>query len=728
MMNSLKKAKSRRDSLVDVIILLAVSALLSIDITRLGNIYTIDDNIFPYYYNEVRYKYFVFALYGYNPWVGTIYSFDISNFLFNFPVYVFSYLPYSSVFFEFFLLSIGIISTYKLITDMLPSDNKLLLRIAGYSGALFFILNPQGAGGLTSSMLSSIYMYSFMPLLLYSIRKYFLESNFAKTIFWLFITVPIFFFEYYTSVPVYVLPFAVLLVTFFIFYSAEAIRAKHYIRVLIPLVLLFLYISIELNYLLSIYNSFTNPDFVNGSYTFWVDNAKYEGLALTLRGLNANFGLPQPSVYYFSIILVLIYSFVLITERSSRNPEAIFVFSELLLFTLLYSMPNVPFSSFWEELFFKFPVMVDLRTQYVIITPFQGFLMSITVGLGSYYLMRVLASRRQLEILSLILILLVIVGIGFDVLVNGSPSVVYVPQEFLGVSDFINQRTSYNSSVLILPVFCTEDSQSWYHGPSLFSLFLKPFSILGGNYYSISERIFYVINNVYYNIYKGNTSSNGINYVKNFFYLFNVKYIVVEKTAQSYGPLSIYSPSGLYSYHTLESGLENYTKANVINLVYDNSMYSVYSTGANSSIGFLAYDNYSIYYLLNSDNISKLLFPIQVIYVSPSEYILKMPDNEINRNNVIYLYLMIPYDKDWNLRGAIVVSHENYYGYNIFKIKIENSTIYLINSYVNNSLKTGLIKFSIEFVLPLMIASLIRGLSLSFNLKDRKLKKVMKYF
>ena len=713
-----------RNSTVDILVLLVISALLSIDITRLGNLYSIDTGIFPYYNYEVQYKYWVIALYNYNPWLGTISTFDVSNFLIYFPVYIFSHLPCSSVFYEFFLMSFGLIFTYKLITDMLPYDNEFLSRLAGYSGALFFVLNPQGAGGLTDVMYISVYIYSFTPFLIYSIRKYFLEQNFLKAAFWLLVTIPVFLFVYYTSIPYYVLPLAILLLLIFLFYSAQAIRLRRYVRVVIPLIFLSLILSIELNNILSIYNSFINPDFIKVSYYFWVNNAKLEGLALTLRGINMINGMPPLNIYYFTLLVVLVYSFVLIADKT-RNAEPIFIFSSLLLFTFLYSMPNVPFSSFWENLFFELPIMADLRSQYVLITPFQGLLMSISFGLGSYYFMRSLFLRRSLKIVSVTLIFLVITGTGLNILVYGSPFIVHIPHEFLEVSNFINPNASYNSTVLILPIFGTENSESWYHGPSLFSLFLKPFPILGGYYYSASRETREIVNIVYYNIYSGNTSNTSINYIRNFFYLFNVKYVIVEKTARPYIYLTIFSPKGLYSYHEFESGLINFTKYNVIKLKINNSMYLVYSTGINSSIGFIAYENYSIDYLLKSDNISKLLIPIQVIYVSPAEYIIKIPERLLNQSSIYYLYLMIPYNKGWNLSGTIVLSHTNYYGYNVFKIKIENSTIYLINLEVNNSLKPGITKVLIMFILPIALALML--LKLNNKLKEFRFRKILEY-
>ena len=715
-----------RRSLGDILILAVISAILSVDITRLGNIYTIDNNIFPYYYDEVRYKYLVFALYGYYPWLGSIAPFDIATFLINFPIYIISYLPYSSVFYEFFLLSIGMISTYKLITETIPDDRKYISRIAGYSGALFFVLNPQGAGGLTSFMLTSVYVYAFLPLLLYILRKYFLEENLYKALFWLLIGVPITFFEYYMSIPVYALPYVIFFSVFYVFYSIKAIMNRHYIRVVVPIILSSVYLTIELSYITQLLNSFISQDFIKLSYNYWVANAKAEGLGLTLRGINTNFGLPPLNVYYFTLLVVLIYSFILITKRALRSSEPIFIFTVLLLFTFLYSMPNVPFSSFWERLFFEFPIMVDLRTQYVIITPFQGFIMSIAFGLGSYYFMKSLTSKRSLRLVAMALVFLTIIGVGFSMLAYGSPNVVFVPQDFLKVSNFINQNASYNATVLVLPIFNTEDSQSWYHGPSLFPLFLKPLPILGGYYYSASGEMFKITNNVYFDIYRGNVSNESLNYVRNFFYLFNVKYVIVEKTARPYGPLWIFSPYGSYSYHNFMNGIENYTRLNVIKLAMNNSLYSVYSTGVDSSIGFLAYENYSIDYLLKSDNITKLLIPIQVIYISPTEYILKIPEQLINQSSVYYLYLMIPYNKGWSLTGATVLSHTNYYGYNIFKIKIENNTIYLNNPEVNNSLKSGMAKVLVIFVLPIVLAFI--SLILSSRAKEPRLNKIIKYF
>ncbi|QXJ28569.1 hypothetical protein J5U23_01438 [Saccharolobus shibatae B12] len=691
---------------IDILILIILDLLLAIDFTRLGNIYNIDNPIFPYLNPITAYKYLLLSLYGYNPWLGTISQFYLGTFLVNFPIFIFSNLPLSGTFFDFSLLLLGSLPLYKLTREMLPHDNTLITILAGYASVLFFALNPQGAGGLNSSMLTSVYTYAFLPLLLYSIRKFFLSDNFSQSVFWLLIMIPIFFMEYYYSIPVYTLPLAILLFTFFVFYGIKSLLSHHYFRVILLLSLIGGYLYLKIGEMISIYQSFTNPGFIKISYYYWVTNAQAESLSLTLRGLNANFGIPPANIYYFSLILAIIYLFIPINRETRKRGEALFMLSEFLLFTFLYSMPNVPFSSFWEKLFFEFPIMTDLRTQYVLITPFQGLLMSIAFGLGSYGFIKSLSYKKIGKIVSLILVFISIIGVSFSILAYGPSGIVHVPQEFLNTVNFINSHSSYNLTVLILPIFGTEDSQSWYHGPSLFPLFLKPLPILGGYYYSVSSEMFNTINGVYYHIYEENTSSKSMNYVKNFFYLFNVRYIIVEKTAVKFGPLVIFSPYGSYSYSSLKEGIQNFTKLNVLKLSYNNSLYFVYSTDINSSLGLISFENYSITYILNSSNITRLLIPIQVIYISPAEYILKL---ENITNSTLYLYLMIPYSEGWNITGAKVISHSNYYGYNLFKIETENKTMHLINSEVIESIPIGVKSVGLELVLPFILAVIVRS-------------------
>jgi len=688
---------------LDILILILIDLLLAIDFTRFGNIYTIDNNIFPYYNYIVSYKYLIYSLYGYNPWIGAISSFGLGNFLVNFPVFLFSNLSFSDTLFEFSLLLLGSIPLYKLIREILyfPNESPTLSIIAGYIGVIFYTINPQGAGGLNSSSLTSIYSYALLPLLLYSIRKYFISDNFSKSLFWFFIVIPILLMIYYYAIPVYVLPIAILLFTFFLFYAIKSLIFHHYFRVIPILSIIIGFIYIKFPELMSIYQAFDNPSFIKLSYYYWVSNSCGESLELTLRGFNANFGLPPIYVYYTSFLIPLIYLFTLFNKNTNRRVEAIFMVIEVLLFTFLYSMPNVPFSSFWEKLFFEFPIMTDLRTQYVIIAPFQGLVMSIAFGLGSYALLKSLSYRKIYKIISILLISISILGVSFNVLAYGSPNAVHVPQEFLDVSNFINKNSSYNSSVLVLPIFGTENSESWYHGPSLFPLFLKPFPILGGYYYSLSSNTFNVINNVYYRIYNGNITNESVNYVKNFFYIFNVRYIIVEKDATTFGPLVMF-PSG-YSYNKLEGGVQNFSNINALKLSYKNSLYAVYDTNIKSSLAFISKGNYSLDYLMSSNNLTKILIPVSVKYISPTQYILKI--NEVN--STMFLYFMIPYSTGWNISGAKVISQSDYYGYNLFEIRPNNNTIVFVNSNIDCSVNYGIKNIIMELVLPLIVALII---------------------
>ncbi|BCS91475.1 MAG: hypothetical protein MjAS7_0083 [Metallosphaera javensis (ex Sakai et al. 2022)] len=490
---------------------------------------------------------------------------------------------------------------------------------------------------------------------------------------------------------------------------------------LIPLILIIIiFIYIKFPEFIQTYNSFTTPGFLKVSYLYWVNNGYSMPLFVTLRDLI----LPQifPLLNYISL-LYLIFLFVPLLSNSIRkNSEIIFYILLYLVFSFLISMPNVPFSKFWESLFFKFPILADFRTQYVEISPFQNILMAYLIGFGSYSLIRIVSNIKNyfIKIIPVILIFIVLIGspnaYNHNSLVYDYSSV-HVPQDFLSVINYLNSHSSQNESILVLPVSETENAENWYHGPSLFPLFLKSQIILGGGYYSPSPTIRSAICTAYLDIYYGNISNNATLYMKNLFYIFNIHYIIVEKDYNdSFYPTL---PSG-YSNQELLRGVSTYENAGLVKLVYNNTLYSIYETNINSSLAFYSYRNYTIWDLLNSSNITQLIHPLDVEYVSLNHYIISF--NNFNKSIMpIFLYFMISSSSNWAMNGGKVINKSNYYGYSLFKIEpySDKITIYYNQSY------TPIIENSMIVILPLILSLILYIFRSSFQkfIKSRKFSK-----
>ncbi|WP_338598634.1 hypothetical protein V6M85_08110 [Sulfolobus tengchongensis] len=701
----------------DILILFLIDLLLSIDFSRLGNVYTIDDNIFPYYNTQVAYKYLIMSIYGYNPWTGQLGGFSLSNFLVNYPVYLFSNIPFSYTFYSLFMIFIGSILVYLTIKEILR-ENSLPAILASLIGSIFFIINLS-SGGIYSTTLEAIYLYYLaLPASIFVIRKYFTSDNFSSSLIYFFFLIITMALLYYYAIPVYALSTFVLLFSIILFYSIRSLIDRKVGRVLLLLLSIIGFILIRMSRLLAIYSSFSqDKSFIEISFYYWVTNSYGSPLYLTLRGINANFGLPPLYIYLSTLFIPILYLFILFNKKTRRNGETLLFLFLILIFAFLYSMPNVPFSSFWEKLFFEFPIMTDIRTQYVLVAPFLGSVMSYGVGFGVYAILEEIKRRRiYLKALAVILIIVAVFLPAGNVLVNGGNYII-VPYQFLKVVNFINDNSNYNSSVIVFPIFPTENSEIWYHGPSLFPLFLKPYVILGGGYYSPSPTAMGEIATFYNYIYLGN--SNATRYVSNFIYLFNIHYIIVEKTAAGFGPLGP-CPSG-FNVNQLENGTETYEKLGLLKLVYNNSLYEVLKTNVSSSLVFIGFENYTIQNLLNSTDLSAILTPADIKYISPIEYMVNV--NSAFINNTVYLYFTIPYSQGWEVRGAEVYNYSDWYGYTLFKLKPINNTLILYNSLPNSTFSAQKTDIVGLFVLPSIIGTML----LILNRKFKVLKISNKY-
>ncbi|AWR96248.2 hypothetical protein DFR86_00940 [Acidianus sulfidivorans JP7] len=689
----------------DVLILFLINIILSIDFTRFNNFYGTDATIFPYNNPIVAQKYYYATFVGYYPWLNSISGFQLSTFIEYILVYLFSNIPFSDTFFTLFLSFIGSCFVYLLIKDILTNvtRNGFLVTFSAYLGSIFYLLSPNLGNDIYSVPLTTIYINAFLPVLIYSIRKYFLSNTYVDITIYFLTIIPIFIIIYYIAIPIYAFSLAVLIGFITIFYVIETLKQRHYLKVLIILSTTLGYIYLKFPQLIDIYKSFVNPDFLQGSFQYWVANSYCQPLYLTILGLRANQIADNYLLFSFSLILFIISVYFILSNKLSKDMEINVIFLLALIFAFLYSMPNVPFSKFWESLFFKFPILSALRTQYVEVTPFQNLLQAYLIGFGSYsVVVSVNNIKRKLSRTVLFVIpVMTIIGISIVSPINilSGGSYVVIPNSFFQTINYLNEQGS-NFSVLVVPISATENGESWYHGPSLFPLFLKPQTILGGGYYSLTNYIRGILCDAYFDIYYGNVTNHSIKYVKNVFYLFNIQYIVVEKDYNS----SIYPtyPSG-WTFSQLQNGVNLYEKANINKLVLNNTDYEIYRTNINSSFAFYSNYNYTLNYLINSTNITSLLHPLEVRVISPLNYIIKISPEEINKT--IYLYFMIPYSSQWRIFGAEVLSNSSIQGYSLFKIEPQNGTIQIIYIYSNYDY-VYLELFTI-FVLPFLIGMIL---------------------
>ncbi|QGA68903.1 hypothetical protein [Sulfolobus sp. E11-6] len=718
----LKLLSEKNAKFVDYIILALLDLILVIDFARFGNLYSIDSNIFPFNNQLVELRYLEFSVYGFSPWTYTIGGFSLGTFLVNFPIYLFSNLPYSSIFYEFFFLYIGSILIYEGVIGIIGEFSKIA-RLASIIATLYFALGPN-SGGISGNLLEHIYIYYIsIPLFIFLLIKFFNSKNFLRTLEFFLLLIPSFVLIYYYGISTYALSTTIFIGAIIVFYSIKNLMEKKFFKVSLLGITLALGVLLKYNEILTMYKSFaSSKSFIFISYYYWVSNSYGSPLFATLRGINYNFGLPPIYIDIASFAIPILYLFSLINKKISKNSEILLFLSLSLIFAFLYSMPNVPFQHFWEKLFFEFPILTDIRTQYILVAPFEGLAFSYAVGFGSYALFDMVKNNGKVyKLLSIILVALVIIVVPFNVLTEGGgQSIVHVPTEFLSVVNYLNGNSNYNMSVIVFPIFLTENAEAWYHGPSIFPLFLKPMLILGGYYYSPSSIVYGLINNFYYNVYFGNITPKAINYFNNFIYLFNVHDIIVEKTATSFGPL-VPEPSG-FSIDQLNKGLEEYAKSGLIKLSYNNSLYEIYSTNVKSSMLFVSESYYNITQLLYSNNVSYFLKPIPVKYVSPIEYFAYINSSYIGKS--VYLYLILPYSQGWQIEeGGKLLNVSNYFGYILFEVNITSTKLIFYNGFAQQTLDNGIKQIEMMLVLPVFLSFIIYILGEKYLMKKGNIRK-----
>ncbi|MGC9105618.1 MAG: hypothetical protein ACP5HQ_04240 [Thermoprotei archaeon] len=244
--------------------------------------------------------------------------------------------------------------------------------------------------------------------------------------------------------------------------------------------------------------------------------------------------------------------------------------------------------------------------------------------------------------------------------------------------NYVNANASENVSVWVLPVFNTEDAESWVVDTPITPFFLRPNVILGGYYYSVSseerELVFTLFRVVYYDDF----TENNVQGLRNFFYIFGVKYFLFEKSARQYYPVF---PGAMNSYNptNLENGLTALESMGIVKLALNNSLYEVYETRVNSSFVFWSTKDYTFEGPFTDENLSSDLTPLTVKFVNSAEYVMK---SDLTSNETVYIYAFIPYSPDWTIKGGQVLAHEDYYGFNLFVVKLYSSELTLINEAV----------------------------------------------
>ncbi|BCS91474.1 MAG: hypothetical protein MjAS7_0082 [Metallosphaera javensis (ex Sakai et al. 2022)] len=202
---------------IDVIILLTiVNFFLTLDFTRLGNLYGTDATIFPYYNSIVAQKYYYSMIMGYCPWMNSISGYTLGVFLEYFLVYMTSNVPYSEILFLLILYDLSSFFVYLFVRDVLMEiDTSYKVYIVSMISGIFYILSPNIGNNLYTDPLTTIYINAYLPVIVYFLRKYIVINNLYQSLIYFFILIPFMYILYIFIDPIYFLAGIIFLGSFF---------------------------------------------------------------------------------------------------------------------------------------------------------------------------------------------------------------------------------------------------------------------------------------------------------------------------------------------------------------------------------------------------------------------------------------------------------------------------------------------------------------------------------
>lgn len=580
-------------------------------------------------------------------------------------VSVFNKIPfiYSEYLFIILLFFIGSVYMYKLITEIILVNMtkheriliSLVLSIMYMSNWGIYFADSQSSG---ITFLTTPFIYNLLSPSIYYIIKSFYEYSYINKLKYYGILIILFMILGGTSNIYNFGEVAGIIVIISLGYLI-LYRRKSNILNLLSIISIFFISNLYWLFLVipSVNTSLGSTEFLKISYQYFIGNARPFNYVF--------FGFYN---YTESWLVNLMASLILISIPFlfiHKNKHLLFWDIIYFIITTLYAGIDSPFGSIYKYLFLHVSYFVEFRTLVIAFGWLQGFVLSIIVPIGIFYIYRSFTSNRNIKtnktirniMFSLIFISITIISV-FPVIIGENYDSIHVPQYFINTVNYINSQKG-NFNVLALPETNLWMRTNWYYGNNLLIWFLNKPVFVGGSYDYSNQQLqnFYGLLSLY--LYKFNSSH--ILAVYNLLYLLNVKYIILQGDAQGYNITQYLISLNQYAEHDILSLVENY------------SSYYIYRVNINSSI--ILASNSSIVTNLNTSilcryNLSAILRPVSFDEINPSIYIVN------NKDQYRYIVFLYSYNGLWKTNPS--TTHEKFYFANLFTTN-GNSNIKIIN-------------------------------------------------
>ena len=659
-----------------VVILFVLSIFQSIWFFKNGLYDFVDGGFSNYVALHLIYsQFFSWNSYNYTGLMNTMPS--IIGLFFSFLQYLFVSLLgyiYGAEIFYGIIIFIGSISTFMLVKELLPKNDKLNIYLSFAAAILFsmFISQPNGISYETTGV--------FLPFTILFVYKLYLNLGATKKIRWKYLALSAIGFSALLSFGE----------------SSYAIQNATVIAVILLIIILalkqnrtrFALYSFEIIILAIITNAswiittylFTKAEysnFFNQSSRWIIQNLDKQNIFSGLQLVNLNIYYNVYELLFFTIVMFSI--FYIIKEKKKSSIFLIALISSLAVTLFYYLNFNPPFGIFFNFLINYFSELLVFRysgsSLYYIIYLIYAVLFSV----GSWYLLNRFSKERIIKYAITITIFTVIILhiYYYDYLSNTTNiSINAIPNHVYKIANYIN-NASGNFNVAAIPAESPFDHQSiWYSGTDIYTYLVKH-AVFTGGYNSQGELFFPITQSEYFNIARNMQNNIIENNTKTARALgmLGVKYIIVQGDTihngyESFNLSYLYNnlnKSKAFKYDVKYSNSSVYTNNYYVPFVYTAGLYNntpnvplqalfLYSNLSN--VNTIIYTNT---YSLGLNNITPTL---TTTFKNPNiKFINENPTyisvNISNATTPFYLVLRNTYDNNWQAmysNGSIIAA------------------------------------------------------------------------
>jgi len=306
-----------------------------------------------------------------------------------------------------------------------------------------------------------------------------------------------------------------------------------------------------------------------------------------------------------------------------------------LLYTPWYSIVNYAVS--------HYAFFAIFRTTTFATSPFAGIFFSLLIP-------SLIRGKYKVEVFFLLLLLFSILNL--PVITGSLANRVDPPSYFLELVKYLNSQKGEFTVAVFPTVYYGWYSTSWYYGVEIFSKYITHPVIIGGIYSGAYFYDYYFKLN--YLLYFLNESNEGfVTYIENMLMLLNIKYIIIEGDAQSNITFIriLYLPVTPY--------IENLNllgeKYHLVTFVKNFGPLYLYKVNLNTSY---AYYTNSSEINVTSQNLSEILKPVPVHFISPTELFIPPSSSK-------YVLLTFAYSPYWVSNASPPINASNFILYKV---------------------------------------------------------------